>query len=72
MRCSLAGIRKTIMREQLAPLEARVPALLGAEAAVVVPTGTMAQQTALRCWAEPSGNAVVAMHPTAHPPIQEE
>lgn len=48
-------------------LEKRVAELLGTEAAVFVPTGTMAQQIALRCWADRSGNPMVAMHPTAHP-----
>ena len=56
----------------VAVLESRVASLLGMEAALFVPTGTMAQQIALRCWAERSGNALVAMHPTAHPLLHEQ
>ena len=52
-------------------LEERVAELLGTEAAVFFPTGTMAQQVALRCWAARTGNAVVASHPLAHPEMHE-
>jgi threonine aldolase len=52
-------------------LEERVAGLLGTEAAAYFPTGTMAQQVALRCWAERTGNPVVAMHPLAHPEMHE-
>ncbi|MGQ4487745.1 low specificity L-threonine aldolase [Streptomyces sp. SAS_281] len=52
-------------------LEQRVAALLGTEAAVFFPTGTMAQQVALRCWAARTGNPVVALHPLAHPEVHE-
>ena len=52
-------------------LEERVAGLLGTEAAAFFPTGTMAQQVALRCWAERTGNALVAMHPLAHPEVHE-
>jgi threonine aldolase len=51
----------------VAALEHRVAELLGAEDAAFFPTGTMAQQVALRCWAGRTGNDVVAMHPLAHP-----
>ena len=40
--------------------------MFGKEAAVFMPSGTMAQQIALRIWCERSGNLTVAMHPTAH------
>src|SRR5262249_42574885 len=43
-------------------LEEKVAALLGKEAAAFFPTGTMAQQIALRCWAGRTGNAAVALH----------
>ncbi|MFE1070867.1 threonine aldolase, partial [Streptomyces sp. NPDC058783] len=43
-------------------LEERTAALLGTEAAAFFPTGTMAQQVALRCWAGRTGNPVVALH----------
>lgn len=56
----------------VAALEARVATLLGAEAALFVPTGTMAQQIALRCWADRTHNPIVAMHPQAHPLIHED
>ncbi|MGW1123965.1 threonine aldolase family protein [Streptomyces sp. NPDC002526] len=52
-------------------LEQRVAGLLGTEAAVFFPTGTMAQQVALRCWAARTGNPVVALHPLAHPEVHE-
>jgi threonine aldolase len=52
-------------------LEERVAGLLGMEAAAFFPTGTMAQQVALRCWAERTGNPLVAMHPQAHPEVHE-
>jgi threonine aldolase len=48
-------------------LERRTAAVLGTEAAAFFPTGTMAQQAALRCWAERTGSGTVAMHPLAHP-----
>ncbi|MFF2849843.1 threonine aldolase family protein [Streptomyces sp. NPDC058001] len=52
-------------------VERRVADLLGKEAAVFFPSGTMAQQVALRCWAGRTGNATVAMHPLAHPEVHE-
>lgn len=52
-------------------LEARVAALLGTEAAAFFPTGTMAQQVALRCWAARTGNPTVALHALAHPELHE-
>jgi threonine aldolase len=52
-------------------LEERVAALLGTEAAAFFPTGTMAQQIALRCWAGRTGNPVVALHALAHPEVHE-
>ncbi|MEU2156481.1 beta-eliminating lyase-related protein [Streptomyces sp. NPDC019396] len=52
-------------------LECRVAALLGFPAAAFFPTGTMAQQVALRCWAGRTGNHAVALHPLAHPEVHE-
>lgn len=52
-------------------LEERVASLLGKEAAAFFPTGTMAQQVALRCWAARTGNPTVALHPLAHPEVHE-
>lgn len=51
----------------VAELERRIAGVLGTEAAAFFPTGTMAQQVALRCWAGRTGNHTVALHPLAHP-----
>lgn len=53
-------------------LEARVAALLGKEAAVWMPSGTMAQQIALRIHADRSGRRAVAFHPHCHLDTHEE
>ncbi|WP_335938308.1 threonine aldolase family protein [Streptomyces sp. PTD5-9] len=55
----------------VAELEERVAELLGMEAAAFFPTGTMAQQVALRCWAGRTGDSAVALHPLAHPEVHE-
>ncbi|MFD5698747.1 threonine aldolase family protein [Streptomyces lasiicapitis] len=55
----------------VADLEDEVARLLGKEDAVFFPTGTMAQQVALRCWAGRTGNATVALHPRSHPEVHE-
>ncbi|WP_405390127.1 beta-eliminating lyase-related protein [Streptomyces sp. NBC_01102] len=55
----------------VAELERRTAGLLGMEAAAFFPTGTMAQQVALRCWAGRTGSPVVALHPLAHPEVHE-
>ncbi|MGW6020946.1 threonine aldolase family protein [Streptomyces sp. NPDC055099] len=55
----------------VARLEDEVARLLGKESAAFFPTGTMAQQVALRCWAGRTGNATVALHPKAHPEVHE-
>ncbi|MFF3862209.1 threonine aldolase family protein [Streptomyces sp. NPDC002209] len=52
-------------------LERRVAELLGTEDAAFFPSGTMAQQIALRCWAGRTGNPVVALHPMSHPELWE-
>ncbi|MGW7432914.1 threonine aldolase family protein [Streptomyces sp. NPDC054861] len=52
-------------------VEQRVAEVLGLPAAVFFPTGTMAQQVALRCWSGRTGNPVVALHPLAHPEVHE-
>ncbi|MFJ3636319.1 threonine aldolase family protein [Streptomyces sp. NPDC090112] len=51
----------------VAELERRVAGLLGTQDAAFFPSGTMAQQIALRCWAGRTGNPVVALHPMSHP-----
>lgn len=55
----------------VAVLEERIAELLGMEAAAFFPTGTMAQQVALRCWAGRTGSPTVALHPLAHPEVHE-
>ncbi|MFD4612591.1 threonine aldolase family protein [Streptomyces sp. NPDC058440] len=52
-------------------LEEKVAGLLGKEAAAFFPTGTMAQQVALRCWAGRTGDPAVALHAMAHPEVHE-
>ncbi|MDH6110304.1 threonine aldolase [Kitasatospora sp. MAP12-15] len=47
-------------------LEERVAGLLGTEDCVFFPTGTMAQQVALRYGAELTGRSAVALHPLSH------
>lgn len=52
--------------EYLAGFETEVAGLFGKEAALFLPSGTMAQQIALRIWCERRNNFTAAMHPTAH------
>src|SRR5215210_142550 len=58
--------------ESVNRLEARVAELLGKEAAAVFPSGTMAQQVALRIWCERSGSWTVGFHPQCHLDVHEE
>jgi len=53
-------------------LERRVADLLGKEASVLMPSGTMAQQIALRIWCDRAGIDRVAFHPTCHLELHEE
>jgi threonine aldolase len=53
-------------------LETEVRELLGKPAAVFMPSGTMAQQIALRIHADRSGRRVVAFHPTCHLELHED
>lgn len=46
--------------------EKQMAELLGKEAAVFMPSGTMAQQIALRIWCEKANNLTVAMHSDSH------
>jgi threonine aldolase len=52
--------------------EHEIAGLLGKEAAVFMPSGTMAQQIALRIWSERKGIRTVAFHPTCHLELHEE
>jgi threonine aldolase len=53
-------------------LEARTAELLGKEAAVWMPSGTMAQQIALRIHADHAATRTVAFHPQCHVETHEE
>jgi threonine aldolase len=52
--------------------EREIAHLLGKEAAVFLPSGTMAQQIALRIWSDRRGTRTVAFHPTCHLEIHEQ
>ena len=56
----------------VAELEAEVAGLLGLPAAVYLPSGTMAQQTALRVHADRRGRRTVVAHPRCHLFIGED
>lgn len=55
----------------VAKFEQEVADLLGKEAAVFMPSGTMAQQIALRIWSDRAGNKTTAFHPTSHLELHE-
>lgn len=56
----------------VAELEAEVAGLLGLPAAVYLPSGTMAQQLALRVHAGRRGRQTVVAHPQCHPFLHED
>jgi Beta-eliminating lyase len=58
--------------DYLSSFENEVAEMFGKPAAVFLPSGTMAQQIALRIWCERSHNFTIAMHPTAHPEFAEQ
>jgi threonine aldolase len=58
--------------EVVRSLETEVAALLGKEDAVFMPSGTMAQQIALRIWSNRRACPNVAFHPTCHLEIHEQ
>jgi threonine aldolase len=55
-----------------ARFEGEVAALLGKEAAVFMPSGTMCQQIALRIWTQRRGTCNVAFHSKSHLETHEE
>lgn len=57
--------------EVVESFEQRVADLLGKEAAVLMPSGTMAQQIALRIWCDRAGLDRVAFHPLCHLELHE-
>ncbi len=61
----LCGIGVLLQR-----FEADLADRFGKEAAVFLPSATMAQQISLRIWCERRGDFTVAMHPSAHPPVR--
>ncbi len=58
--------------ELINSFEAEVAQLLGKEAAVFMPSGTMGQQIALRIWTDQRKLPRVAFHPTCHLEIHEQ
>ncbi|HET7628605.1 MAG TPA: aminotransferase class I/II-fold pyridoxal phosphate-dependent enzyme, partial [Bacillales bacterium] len=52
--------------------QAKIAAFLGKETAVFFPSGTMAQQIALRIWCDEKNAKKVAYHPLSHLEIHEE
>ena len=58
--------------ERLERLERRTADLLGKEASVFMPSGTMAQQIAMRIWCDRRGSRTIAFHPTCHLELHEE
>lgn len=58
--------------ESVARLESRVAELLGKDAAALFPSGTMAQQIALRIWCDRRSCSTVGFHPQCHLDVHEE
>src|SRR5919201_463039 len=56
----------------ISDFEREIATLLGKEAAVFLPGGTMAQQIALRIWADNRHTPRVAFHPTCHLELHEQ
>jgi threonine aldolase len=56
----------------ISTLEQEVAHLLGKQAAVFMPSGTMAQQCALRVWSDRTGRRAVAVHALSHLVVHEE
>lgn len=52
--------------------QAEMAEVLGKECSVFFPSGTMAQQIALRIWSDRAGNRSVAYHPLCHLEIHEQ
>ena len=58
--------------ESVKRLERRIARLLGKEAAAIFPSGTMAQQVAVRIWCDRGGCPTIAFHPQCHLDVHEE
>lgn len=55
----------------ISSFEKKIAELLGFEAACFMPSGTMAQQIALKVYAQTTGNQSFAVHPTSHLELHE-
>ncbi len=58
--------------EVIESFEREIAGLLGKEAAVFMPSGTMCQPIALRIWSDRQANKNVAFHPKCHLELHEE
>jgi threonine aldolase len=58
--------------ELIESFEREIASLLGKEAAVFLPSGTMAQSIALRIWSERVGSRYVGFHGTSHLELHEQ
>ncbi|QDH21474.1 threonine aldolase family protein [Saccharibacillus brassicae] len=58
--------------ELIEKFERKLARMLGKESAVFFPSGTMAQQIALRIWSDRKGGRTVAYHPLCHLEIHEQ
>ncbi|MGG1519750.1 beta-eliminating lyase-related protein [Paenibacillus oryzisoli] len=58
--------------ELIEQFQSEMAALVGKESAVFFPSGTMAQQIALRIWSDAKGSKKVAYHPLSHLEIHEQ
>ena len=54
------------------PFQEKMATILGKESSVFFPSGTMAQQIALRIWSDQQGSKQVAYHPLSHLEIHEQ
>lgn len=58
--------------QMIQSFEKEMAELLGHEAAVFLPSGTMAQQISMRVWCERRGISTIGFHPTCHLELDEE
>ncbi len=58
--------------EHIESFESDIAEMFDKEAAVFMPSGTMAQQIALRIWCERANNFTLAMHPSSHLEFAEQ
>src|SRR5262245_27068213 len=72
--CRATGIRSDLYGrgEVIERFETKVAALLGYPAARFLPSGTMAQQIAVRVWCDRAGVGHFGMHPTSHLELHED